>query len=95
MENSASIEALRWAAAGLTILAAILVSWGASARQMVLGFCLFSGASLAWIAAGLVQGLRALTLQNAVLLAINVLGIWRWSGKARAEGAEHADGDAG
>ena len=72
------IEILRWAAAGLTIVAACLVSFAGSNRLTAWGFVLFVGASLCWIVAGLIEGLPALTAQNAVLLAINLFGVWRW-----------------
>ncbi|MGR3541543.1 MAG: hypothetical protein ACU0BS_08960 [Hasllibacter sp.] len=82
------IELLRWAAALLTIAAACCVSFAVSDRVTAWGFVLFSLASACWIGAGLAQGLPALTMQNAVLLTLNLIGVRRWF--ARAGRAERA-----
>ena len=76
------IELLRWMAAVLTIAAACCVSFDLSDRITAWGFVLFSAASLCWIAAGLIQGLPALTLQNGVLLVLNLIGVRRWFSRA-------------
>jgi hypothetical protein len=52
---------------------------------MVAGFALFIVASLAWMADGWLESKASLVIQNAILLAINVLGIWRWLPRAEKE----------
>jgi hypothetical protein len=51
---------------------------------MVAGFALFIVASLAWMADSWLESKASLVIQNAILLAINVLGIWRWLPRAEA-----------
>ena len=74
---------LRASAAVLTVLAAALVAANFSPRAMVWGFSTFILASLAWIADGWLEGKTSLVIQNAVLLLINILGVWRWLPKAK------------
>lgn len=85
------IELLRWAAALLTIAAACCVSLAASDRITAWGFVLFTGASLCWIGAGLLQGLPALMLQNVVLLVLNLIGVKRWFARARRDRGARAE----
>jgi hypothetical protein len=44
----------------------------------VAGLALFIVAALAWMADGWLEGKASLVIQNVILLAINVLGVWRW-----------------
>jgi hypothetical protein len=74
-------EVLRWGAALATILAASLVAWRGPPLLTAAGFAVFTCASILWIAASLVDGEPALLLQNAVLLGINLFGLWRWARK--------------
>lgn len=69
-----------WVAPIATTLAAIMVAANLGARLTGFGFVAFSIGSVAWIAIGLVTGQNNLVWQNAVLLAVNALGIWRWLG---------------
>ncbi|WGH79473.1 hypothetical protein [Jannaschia ovalis] len=75
------LELTRWAAAVATIAAALMVAWGEPPRLVAWGFALFVVASLCWIGASLAQDKPALLIQNGVLLAVNVWGLWRWWGR--------------
>jgi hypothetical protein len=72
------LQTLRLVAAALTILAAILVALNWSPRTTVLGFAVFIFASLAWLVDGWMEEKSSLVIQNAVLLAINIAGVYRW-----------------
>jgi hypothetical protein len=76
---------LRTFAAATTIIAAGLVAANWNARVMVAGFALFIVAALAWMADGWLEGKASLVIQNVILLAINVLGVWRWLPRAEKE----------
>ena len=76
---------LRTCAAAATIIAALLVAANWNARVMVLGFTIFMAAALAWMADGWLEGKASLVIQNVILLAINILGIWRWFPRAEKE----------
>jgi hypothetical protein len=76
---------LRTFAAATTIIAAALVAANWNARLMVAGFVLFIVAALAWMADGWLEGKASLVIQNVILLAINVLGVWRWLPRAEKE----------
>jgi hypothetical protein len=76
---------LRTIAAVTTILAAALVAANLNARVTVAGFVIFIVASIAWMADGWVENKASLVIQNAVLLLINALGVWRWFPKAEKE----------
>ena len=69
-----------WVAPIATTLAAIMVAANLGARLTGFGFVAFSIGSVAWIAIGLATSQNHLVWQNAVLLAVNALGIWRWLG---------------
>ena len=76
---------LRTFAATTTIIAAALVAANWNARVMVAGFALFIVAALAWMADGWLEGKASLVIQNVILLAINVLGVWRWLPRVEKE----------
>ncbi|MCK1520285.1 hypothetical protein IVA93_11455 [Bradyrhizobium sp. 155] len=78
-------EILRAAAAAITIIAATMVAANLNARITVWGFAIFTVASIAWIADGVLEGKTSLGVQNVVLLLINVLGVWRWLPRAGKE----------
>ncbi|MET4519543.1 hypothetical protein ABIB83_008410 [Bradyrhizobium sp. I1.8.5] len=82
-----SLEVLRTVAAAVTIIAAAMVAANRNARSTVCGFALFIPGSIAWIADGIVEPKNSLIIQNAVLLAINLLGVWRWLPRAGKEAA--------
>lgn len=76
---------LRTFAVATTIIAAGLVAANWNARLMIAGFALFILAALAWMADGWLEGKASLVIQNVILLAINVLGVWRWLPRAEKE----------
>ena len=76
---------LRTFAAVTTVVAAALVAANWNARVMVAGFALFIVASLAWMADGWMESKASLIIQNAILLLINILGVWRWLPRAQSE----------
>ena len=45
-----------------------------------IGFIAFAVGSVGWIAIGAATGQASLVWQNAVLLGVNLLGVWRWLG---------------
>ena len=70
------LRALRWSATAFAIVAAILVASNTGATKW--GFVIFAVASVLWIAAGLADRIYSLATLNAVLLVVNLVGIWRW-----------------
>ena len=95
---------LEWAATGTGIAAAITVSLNLGVRVTGWGFVVFTVSSVCWIAAAVMQGETALTVQNGVLFVINLVGIYRYllnpSRKLRRqmaaeEGEAQAGGSAG
>jgi hypothetical protein len=69
---------LEWAATGTGIVAAIVVSLNLGPIKTGWGFVIFTVSSVCWILAALLQGEMALTVQNAVLFVINLIGIYRY-----------------
>ena len=76
---------LRTFAAITTILAASLVATNLNARVTVAGFIIFIVASIAWMADGWLETKASLVIQNVILLAINMIGVWHWLPKAEKE----------
>jgi hypothetical protein len=76
---------LRTVAACTTILAAAMVAANMNARITVAGFAIFIVASIAWMADGWFESKSSLVIQNAILLLINILGVWRWLPRAEKE----------
>jgi hypothetical protein len=72
------IPALEWFATIGGIIAAFMISLDFGRRVTGWGFVLFTFASLAWIAYGLMDGEGGLLTQNVVLFGINLLGIYRY-----------------
>jgi hypothetical protein len=71
------------AAAATCIVAALMVAANAGTRITGYGFVVFSVSSVLWVGYGVLQHERGLLVQNAVLLAVNLVGIWRWLGLRR------------
>ena len=69
-----------WVAPVATTLAAIMVAANLGAKITGVGFIVFSVGAVAWMVIGLVTGQANLVWQNAILLAVNLLGVWRWLG---------------
>jgi hypothetical protein len=79
VENGpAWLKSVRWAATACGIAAAVMVSSNTAATKW--GFVVFTAASILWIVAGLNDRLASLATLNAVLLVVNLVGIWRWFG---------------
>jgi hypothetical protein len=79
------MELLRLGAAITTVAAAIMVALNWSARITVLGFAVFIVASIAWMIDGWLEDKSSLLIQNAVLLLVNIAGVWRWLPRAAKE----------
>jgi len=67
-----------WIAATLTIIAALMVSLDLGRRVTGWGFAVFAVSSLFWLTVAREDGQPGLWLSNAVLLCINLIGVWRW-----------------
>ena len=76
--SQALVEALEWYAAGAATIAAAVVAFDLGRRPTGWAMVLFCTASLAFIAYGLLDEEGALTVQNFVLLAINLVGVYRY-----------------
>lgn len=89
-------QAAEWIAPVATTIAAIMVALNGGARLTGYGFIVFAIGSVAWAGYGWITEQNNLLVQNLILLAINVLGIWRWLGRAARyeEGAEAASEEA-
>jgi len=71
-------EIIRWSASVSGIVAAIVVALNLGRRITGVGFVVFLVSSVSWMVAGYLENLPSLVTQNAVLTAINLLGIYRW-----------------
>jgi hypothetical protein len=67
---------LRGFAAIAAVTAAIMVASNLGPKTMVAGFSIFVAASLAWMADGWLDSKASLVAQNALLLLVNLAGIW-------------------
>jgi len=89
MENFAS-----WAAAAATIVGALMTAANLGARITGWGFATLVLGSVAWVTADLSGGEAnpSLLVAHAVLLLVNLFGVWRWLGRQRhyEDGSEHA-----
>jgi len=72
------LEILRLLAAALTIAGAVLVAVNWSPRTTVIGFAVFIAASVAWMVDGWLEEKNSILVQNAVLLLVNIAGVYRW-----------------
>jgi hypothetical protein len=87
---------LEWSATGTGIAAAIIVSLNLGARVTGWGFVIFTVSSVCWILTAVIQEEMALTVQNAVLFVINVIGIYRYLiNKGKGDKPGQAAGSAG
>jgi len=69
---------LEWIAAIGTALAAGLIAADLGRRVTGWGFVLFCGVSITWIVAGLTSEAMPIAAMNAVLLVINLWGVWQY-----------------
>jgi hypothetical protein len=71
-------DIIQWAATITGITAAIMVAGKFSGKITGWGFVVFTASSVAWVTFGVMKGETPLTLQNAVLFVINLIGVWRY-----------------
>jgi hypothetical protein len=69
---------LEWIAAIGTMLAAGLIAADLGRRATGWGFVLFCAVSVTWIVSGMTTGATPIAAMNAVLLLINVWGVWQY-----------------
>ena len=69
---------LEWYAAIAGVIAAFMVAGDFGRKATGLGFLLFATGSVAWIVAGLQADTPPLAVQNAILLLINLYGMWQY-----------------
>ena len=62
-----------------------MVAANMNARMTVAGFAIFILASIAWMADGWFESKSSLVIRNAILLLINILGVWRWLPRTEKE----------
>lgn len=67
-----------WIGTALTIIAALMVSLDLGRRITGWGFAVFSLSSVFWLVVARQDDQPGLLLTNAVLLVINLIGVWRW-----------------
>ena len=72
------VEILEWYAAGAATIAAAVVALDLGRRPTGWAMVLFVTSSIAFIAYGLLDEEGALTVQNFILLAINLVGVYRY-----------------
>ncbi|MEO0032349.1 MAG: hypothetical protein RIS94_2107 [Pseudomonadota bacterium] len=69
---------LEWFGAIGAIIAAAMIAADLGRRWTGWGFVLFVAVSIAWIASGLLTHAMPITVQNALLLAVNGWGVWQY-----------------
>lgn len=69
---------LEWIAAIGTMLAAGLIAADLGRRATGWGFVLFCAVSVTWIVSGMTTGALPIAAMNAVLLLINMWGVWQY-----------------
>lgn len=72
------VEIIRWFASISGMIAALLVSADWGRRDTGYGMVLFCGSAVAWITGAVMMRDWQLGTQNVVLLAIDVLGVYRY-----------------
>ncbi|WP_321163534.1 hypothetical protein [Sphingomonas sp. Leaf339] len=71
-------DLIKWTASLSGMTAALIVSLDLGRRATGFGFVIFVASSIAWFAGAYLTEDWALGTQNGVLLAINVLGVYRY-----------------
>ncbi|MDZ4762856.1 MAG: hypothetical protein SGJ21_17495 [Alphaproteobacteria bacterium] len=71
-------DIIQWAATITGIAAAIMVAGKFSTRITGIGFLVFAVSSVGWIAFAVIEGELPLTIQNGMLLLINLFGVYRY-----------------
>ena len=70
-------DIIQWTATLTGIVAAIMVAGKFGERISGWGFLIFTVSSIAWITFASIKGEPPLAIQNAVLLAVNLFGVYR------------------
>lgn len=70
--------ALEWFGAVGAIVAAAMIAADLGRRWTGWGFVLFVAVAIAWIASGLAHDTMPLVVQNALLLCVNLWGVWQY-----------------
>ena len=84
-------HAANWIAPVATTIAAIMVAANLGTKITGYGFIVFSVGAAGWIAIGYFTRQPNLLWQNAFLLLVNLVGVWRWLGlRARYDKAADA-----
>jgi hypothetical protein len=69
---------LEWIAAIGTMIAAGLIAADIGRKATGWGFVLFCAVAVTWIVSGLTSGALPIAAMNAVLLLINIWGVWQY-----------------
>ena len=69
---------LEWIAAIGTMIAAGMIAADLGRKATGWGFVLFCAVAITWIVSGLTSGAMPIAAMNAILLAINLWGVWRY-----------------
>ena len=69
---------LEWIAAIGTMIAAGLIAMDKGRRVTGFGFVLFCAVAVAWIVSGLTTDAMPIAAMNAILLLINLWGVWSY-----------------
>lgn len=73
-----AIDVINWVASGSGIVAALMVSLNSGEKITGLGFVVFTFSSVLWVTGALIDDETPLAVQNLVLFAINLYGIYRY-----------------
>ena len=79
-DAGAAMDALQWPAMVVTVLASWLVASSQSSRRNV-GFWMFMGSNVLWIAWGLYRAVPALVTLQLCLAVMNIRGAWKTENK--------------
>ena len=69
---------LEWIAAIGTMIAAGMIAADLGRKATGWGFVLFCAVAITWIVSGLTSGAMPIAAMNAILLAINLWGVWQY-----------------
>lgn len=69
---------LEWIAAIGTMIAAAMIAADLGRKVTGWGFVLFCAVAVTWIVSGLTSGAMPIAAMNAILLLINLWGVWQF-----------------
>ena len=75
------VEVAGWVAPLATMVAAMMTASNLGARMTGWGFVVFSAGSVAWTVVAIGTNQPNLLWTNGFLIAVNMLGVWRWLGR--------------